>query len=156
MIGDQFSWFFEPSPATTEEIAAVEAATGHRLPDDYRAFAQRFAGGWPNEGGFSFSDQKISTFHACVGVFLNLKATDEYSILRVLESTEAFPHALIPVAEDGGGNHVCLDYRQSPDPTISFWHHGRRGFTDEVSHICETFTAFVDMLHEPMDDALED
>ncbi len=59
----------------------------------------------------------------------------------------------MPFTEDGGGNHVCFDYRSDRNnPPIVFWHHERRGLDNEVSFVAKTFSDFVELLHEPDDD----
>ena len=48
-------------------------------------------------------------------------------VMTQSERTEAYPnipHHLLPIMNDGGGNHVCLDTRASPDepPVVWWWH----------------------------------
>lgn len=152
MTGDSLTWFDQPSPASEDEVIAVESDTGYKLPSDYRDFARYFSGGSPNETDFEFPDDEVETFHASAGEFFNLHHDDDRNLVRWMKRTEFFPTHLLPIAGDGGGNYVCLDYRSASDPTIVFWHSGRRGMKNEISFVAKTFSDFVQLLHMPDDD----
>jgi hypothetical protein len=124
-------------------MGVVERAVQQRLPEDYREFARVGSVGTPDESDFSFADDG-GTFYAAVGVVLNFDPEDDakHRVLSV---------GSVSIAEDGGGNLICLDYGHSLAPSIVFWHHGRCG-PDEISFVCRTFTDFLDALHEPRDD----
>jgi len=151
MTGSSLTWFDQPLPASEDELVAVEGALGYKLPSDYRDFAKHFSGGSPNETDFEFPDGEIEIFHASVGEFFNLHDGDERNLVRWLRRTEFFPEHLIPVAGDGGGNYVCLDYRSAGVPTVVFWHAGRPGMTNNISFVASTFSDFVGLLHLPND-----
>ena len=152
MVGETLTWFTEPSRATGEELAAIERATGWRLPDDFREFALRFSGGAPNETDFDFADGQTGKFYASAAEFLSLKAADERSILQSMQRIEYFPDGLVPFAADGGGNYVCFDFRTSGVPNVVFWNHGRRGLTDEISLVSRSFEDFIHCLKKPPDE----
>jgi cell wall assembly regulator SMI1 len=153
MAGESLTWFDAPSPATDDDITAVENAIGNRFPGDYREFAKRYSGGSPNETDFEFPDDETGTFCASVGEFFTLTPEDDRSLLRRMERTEFFPSGLVPLAGDGGGNYICFDFRSdSSSPPIVFWHHGRRGLDVEISFVAKSFSDFVKLLHKPDDD----
>jgi hypothetical protein len=154
MIGESLSWFSLPSPATDEQIAAVERVVQKRFPDDFREFVKRFSGGAPNETDFEFSDGRDGTFFASAGQFLTFIPDDRNYVLACVNRTEFFPADLLPFAVDGGGNLTCLDFRFSESPSVVFWHCGRRGLTDEISPVARDFTEFIGLLHLPVDDDL--
>lgn len=149
---DSFTWFSDPSPASEEQIAAVEIELGHRFPEDYREFAKLYSGGSPNETDFEFRDSDGEIFFASLGEFFTLLRDHEQNLVSWMRRTESFPSDLIPFAVDGGGNYICLDYRAAREPLISFWHAGRRGMDDEISFVANSFSDFVGLLHEPDDE----
>lgn len=151
MSGDSLTWFDQPSPASEDEVVAVERDLGYKLPNDYREFAKRFSGGSPNETDFEFSDDEVGTFHASASEFFNLHVNDDRNVVRWMKRTEFFPADLVPIAGDGGGNYVCLDYRSASNPIVVFWHNGRRGMTNETSFVAKTFSEFIELLHLPDD-----
>ncbi|MBN8617065.1 MAG: SMI1/KNR4 family protein, partial [Deltaproteobacteria bacterium] len=63
--------------------------------------------------------------------------------------SQDLPRGLMPFANTGGGDLVCLDYRQGPTPSIAYWHHGRCGDEDEVTAVAASFTSFLELLHAP-------
>ncbi len=91
MVGDNLTWFFEPKPATDDEIADLENAIGNRLPSDFREFAKSYSGGSPNETDFEFPDEETGTFHASASVFLPLSRDADENILKTMQRTDFFP-----------------------------------------------------------------
>lgn len=148
MIGDALTWFSDPSPATEADVISIETAIGIRFPPDYLDFVKTFGGGAPNESDFEFPDKSVGVFHAAVGEFLTALPEHPLNILSCTRRTEGLPMRLVPFAIDGGGNLICFDYR-SVGLQISFLHHGRCGFPDEISFVAPSFARFVDMLHPP-------
>jgi hypothetical protein len=148
MVGKQLTWYDAPSPATDDQIASVERAIGHQLPDDYGDFAKRFSGGSPNETDFEFPDSE-GTFYATVSEFFTLLPDDVRNLVRWMQRTEFFPPGLVPFGRDGGGNYVCFDYRYDSGPSVVFWHNGRRGMSNEISFVATSFSTFVALLRRP-------
>lgn len=56
---------------------------------------------------------------------------------------------LIPIALDGGGDFMCLDYRESEsEPKIVYWSYG--AIPDvAIAYIADSFTSFLAMLKPP-------
>ena len=146
----QLEWFDNPASCTEVEIVSVESELGVIFPSDYRDFLLIGAGGSPVETDFRLQDSR-GRGDASIGVFLS-PDEGEYGILPTIRMVgERALSGLIPIAESGGGDFVCLDYRQSNVPTISYWYQGRHGESDEVIAVCETFENFLGMLHAPND-----
>lgn len=103
------------SGATADEIAAAERRLGTMFPEAYRRFLSHF--GYLSVG-------HIETYGLGVSVpsHLDLVRNTE------CERSEFEPHLpvwLIPVMNDGGGNHYCLDTSHviDGDCPVVFWDH---------------------------------
>ncbi len=101
-------------PASKETILQVEQALGVAMPDDYRWFLQTY-------GSLHWLDYIFGT----EGSF-----DSGLNVVRVTrdERTEAYPaipHHLIPIYNDGWGNHDCLDTArmESGRCPVVFWNH---------------------------------
>ena len=152
MVGEDLTWFSDPNPAGEEDIRHAEHVLGQHFPSDFREFVKRFGGGFPDQTDFEFEDDEKGTFYAAVGQFLAIGQRDEAHILGWMARTEFLPDGLVPIALGGGGDYVCLDYRNAAIPSVVFWHHGRRGLPDEVSFVSETFSDFISLLRVPADE----
>jgi len=148
----RFDWFDEPVAVSEEVLDDLEKTLARKFPADYRWFAQRFACGAPeNLTDFRFVDGNGVEFTGGVGTFLSPDPASEEAILRHLEVlVERGVVGLLPVADTGGGDYVCLDWRtESVSPPVVYWHHGRQGLGDEVSAVAGSFSEFIPMLFEP-------
>lgn len=99
--------------ATEEEINTASARLGVPLEGQYRRFLRRF--GW---GGISHWD--LFGLGSDVPSYLNLSRMTES---ERTEMHPRIPHHLLPVMNDGAGNHYCLDTRVSGEPPVVFWDH---------------------------------
>lgn len=99
--------------ATEEEIRNAENALGIPFHGGFRKFLMRF--GWGGVVGVElYGLGKNVPFH------LNLVT------LTLSERTEMHPRLrkeLLPIFNDGAGNHYCLDTSISGEPPIVFWDH---------------------------------
>lgn len=147
----ELEWFEPPTPCEDSDIANLEAHLGVVFPKDYRLFVATSGGGSPVETDFDINEPR-GVFNASIGVFLTV-ADGKYGIAETLRNIEERKiDGLIPVAESGGGDFVCLDYRESDSPVIAYWHHGRHGLDDELVIVCDTFSEFLSLLEEPADE----
>lgn len=101
--------------ATTDEIEQAEAKLGVVLPESFRAFLQQL--GW---GGVE--DIELYGLGSDVPEFLDLVRVTEAE--RTVMQPPLPPH-LVPVLNDGGGNHYCLDSSRQfrGESPIVFWEH---------------------------------
>jgi hypothetical protein len=64
-------------------------------------------------------------------------------------SDDQLPEGLVPFADDGGGDYMCLDYRNKPEaPGVVYWAH-ERGKHDSVFPLANSFSEFLDILQPP-------
>jgi hypothetical protein len=87
-----------------------------------------------------------------VGALLSLNPRDEdhiVNIMKLLAVDDQLPDQIIPFADDGGGDMMCLDYRQDPDhPKVVYWAHEEEKDTS-IFPLADTFTEFLAMLEPP-------
>jgi hypothetical protein len=81
---------------------------------------------------------------SCIGILLSYSSDDPENIFTAYESLKpSLPAGAIPVADDGGGDFVCLDYSRGSPPTIGYWHHGESSLVT----LAASFTDFINMLY---------
>ena len=110
--------------ATDREIADAETAIGDRLPTSYKVFLSTF--GWAR----IYYDPIFG-----VGPSVPL----EYGLVRHTmgeryEFEPNIPHHLIPVMNDGAGNHYCLDTANfhGEECPVVFWDHEHEDGSDQA------------------------
>ena len=109
------------------EISAAESKLGVAFPTSYRMFLTRI--GWGR-----FASERLFGLGADVPPYLDL--------VRVTwsERTQAFPtmpNRLIPIMNDGAGNHFCLESSliSNGENPVVFWDHelGREQKTRQIA-----------------------
>lgn len=106
----------------------------------------------PVQSDFVISETR-GKFVGSIGTFLSLVPEDEYSVQRAIDMRrEQLPEGLVPIAESGGSDYLCFDFRNVTIPKLCYWHHGRIGLVDEVTVVADSLTEFGSMLTEPGDD----
>lgn len=144
---EEIQWAEDVPPTTLETIGQFERKLGISFPDDYKAFAQKYAGGTPR----TFSDFDFildgQPFFAAVGAFLAFQTWDDWpeteAVQWVQENVEGLPPHFVPISSGGGSDLVGYDFRYAP-PKIAFWMFG----VEEPVVIAETFTEFLNMLYD--------
>lgn len=98
-----------------EQVEDAERRLAVRLPESYRAFLSEF--GWGR-----FADDEIYGLGSDVPSHLDLvrNAVAEQTVMEPL-----MPHGLVPVMNDGAGNHYCLNTRSfcGNECPVVFWDH---------------------------------
>lgn len=103
------------APLTEQEISEVEALLDARLPSEYRVFLETF-GESDFDGWVSFSTDEVSV---SVGLFFGRDLPEV-----VKDSSDWLPSKMIPIAEDGGGNFICLSLAPADFGEVYFRYHG--------------------------------
>jgi len=146
---------FERSEESVSDnvIDGAETLLGVRFPDAYRAMIREYSGAF---GDVEFRvDRPSPGFDYCsVGLLHSLNPCSRNSIYSVMASwpEHDLSDRIIPFGDDGGGNYVCFDYRQSDVPKIVFYFHELSG-EDGIMKVCDTFGEFLDRLQLPEHDA---
>lgn len=136
-----------------EQLSGAEQLLGVKFPVEYREEVQNFGGSF---GDVAFLvDRPSEGFDRCsIGLLLSLLPQSRNSIYRVMAAWEEHELSarLIPIAEDGGGNYLCLDYRNGDEPDVVFYFHELSG-DDGIIFVCSTFAEFLTRLVETQDHA---
>lgn len=127
---------------TIDEVNVVESLAIHPLPTDYRNFLLSGNVFVPEENRFAGPDVT-----GRVAKFLGLSTQRDEDIRAVVETyADRVPENVLPIAQAGGGNLVCLHLLSG---AIYFWdHEAEAGEGDAVDHsnlhyLSDSFSAFL-------------
>lgn len=147
---EDLSWENCHAEESDARVSAVEAVLGVRLPEDYRECIKKYHGGTPSRSRFTFKDQKLGDMESCLGVLLSLDEDDAENLVDTWhELAPQLPRAVVPFADDGGGDFICFDYRdvrQTTTPVVVYWHH-ERVQPEALTPLCNSFSEFMSMLY---------
>ena len=145
---------FEPSgePITDDHIAGSERLLGIVFPDSYAAMIRRFSGSY-GEAEIRVDRPSGGFEHCSVGLILSLLPHSRDSIYGAMSNWDEheLSASVIPIAEDGGGNYLCLDYRAGASPRVVFYYHELPG-DDGLMHVCDTFNELLSRAVAPTDE----
>lgn len=136
------------APMTEEELHSIETDLGESLPEDYRDFLLTYGAAsfgelvefrlrdshpiHPVEGNpMPISCYKKGPFSD----FYGSKASTN-SLARHIETYKGrMPDTMISIADDGGGNQICLGIRGKEQGRVYYWDHHNEW--DEVDYLEE-------------------
>lgn len=108
-------------------------------------------GGFPDPDTFLMSSRE-----EMLNNLINLKSDTDYNIFQMIDAvSDRLVSGIVPFGRDAGGNLICFDYRSGNEPTVVFWDHEIAGGGEPeraISFICNSFTEFLNMLHESADE----
>ena len=112
---------FDPAdePATDSQIRGAELLIGQSLPVTCRWILARYGGAC---GHLEFSVPWTSDLFS-VGQWLSVlpwHSNNMWSVLSCWPEHE-MPLTAIPIGVDGGGNWLCLDYRETAIPRVAYY-----------------------------------
>lgn len=116
----------EQPPVSADQLAAAEqqlADLGQRIPPSYKAFLAEHDGGEPVRNGFSYAGEG-EVENGEVQVFLGIAPSPDGDLVsKAKVMRDRVPPGVIVIADDPGGNHICLDSRDGRDGPVLFWDH---------------------------------
>lgn len=145
------TWHADYAPLDDSVMTGAELILGLKLPGSYRALAQAWPGGRPDADEFEVR-HRSGSWRSSVGVLLSLdpRHTDNvFECIKHVAVDDQLPAGLLPIIDDGGGDLICLDYREGGDePAVVYWAH-ELGGDDAVVGLCSSFHEFLALLeHE--------
>lgn len=139
------------SPPLPEHVlSGAELLLGVHFPADYRDCVRHNHGAQPTLGEFE-AGAPGDRWEGSLGELLTLDPRAPHNVFAVLAGLavdEQLPGFVVPIADDGGGNFLCLDYRADNSrthPTVAFWFH-EVGGADGIVYVAAHFAAFLAML----------
>lgn len=136
------------------DLVQFESKWQIELPAQYRLFLRRYNGGYPDPTDFSFKSGKSGSSLSC---FFGVKESGELSLDDALSTfKDRIPKRMFPVADDQGGNLICISLSGQDAGNIYFWNHeleadATQGFTTETTNnlilIADSFDEFIENLH---------
>ena len=140
-------------PATEYDVSSLENKLGISLPSDYRQFLFSYnGGGRPDPCLFPIAGNTADD-HGIVEWLYVINVEDQFDLVDVIEVyEERLPPELLPIAEDPGGNLICLSVSGPNRGKVYFWDHEGEGKSGEAStysnvyYVADSFQAFIDSL----------
>lgn len=112
----------QASPVSPERIKQFEQENGFLLPDAYKNFLLRSNGGEPTPDRLIVPGWRGKS--TAVNRFFGLEEGGSYDLEASLHNVEDYvPSGFIPIAEDSGGNLLCLGTAGSQAGKVYFWDH---------------------------------
>src|SRR5688572_18794485 len=99
-------------PITNERVREIESSLSVVFPNDFRDCVKICHGGTPSKHNF-LVPAPLGSFGSCLGYLLNFSKEDEDNIEAILRDMVVRPGELVPFAEDGGGDFICFDYKNT-------------------------------------------
>jgi hypothetical protein len=106
-------------PVTEEEMKSIEADLGVSLPSDYRDLLTTY-------GAASFGklvEYRTGFGKAPLSHFYGSKDGKQSLSKRINTYKGRMPDTLIPIADDGGGDQICLGIKGEEQGKIYYWDH---------------------------------
>lgn len=135
---------FEPTdPIDPRMIEGAERLLGVDFPPLYRQLLREFQGSY----GEAQFDVPGSDSPASIGLWLAISPWSSESMWDHLSNwpEHGLPREIVPIADNGCGDSLCLDYRGRSEPAVAMWYHEVSG-TDGLYRISESFAEFFELL----------
>ncbi|MCL1791108.1 MAG: SMI1/KNR4 family protein [Peptococcaceae bacterium] len=131
-----------------ENITEFESKHNIKLPELYIRFLLEQNGGYPERSTFRISSSQgntvLNVFFGIGDIYDNL---DDY--LDIYE--DRMPSSFIPIADDPGGNVICLGIGGDYCENIFFWDHEQENDDADMSNmyfLARNIYEFIEALHD--------
>lgn len=134
---------------TESVIQDFERINGVQLPQQYREFLLKYNGGYPKPYYFTISKEQgigmVNIFYGIGEMYDNLdKKIDIFD--------DIFDAGFIPIADDSGGNQICLGLTEMHFGNVYFWIHDEDPEDmDNMYFLAKDFLGFLEKLHDEME-----
>ncbi len=139
-------------PISEKDIVELESIYKIQLPINYRNFLIKYNGGRPEPDCFNFKD---GTSGSDINMFFGLCKDYNYNLTAQIEIfKDRIPYSLFSIAEDSGGNIICIGIKGEYLGKIYFWDHELEADVGEVPDfsnitlIADSFQEFLDGLYD--------
>ena len=132
------------------DLSEFEARIGYRLPDQYREFLLVHNGALVEPRCFWVEDDTYSD--EIEGCFYGLHDGYGHNFKsRYLDDPSHFPKKVLPIADDGMGNYICIGLEGSQRGRILFYDHERHWENNtaaDLEPLADSFENFLSGLFE--------
>ncbi len=142
------------TPLSEADLQALESRLAFPLPNEYRQFLLAHNGGRLNPAEFHFKNQTGPYTDSCVDSFYAVYDGDHNNFEKIYLFCKAeglFPPHIIPIADDPGGNIICLSVSGPDMNSVYFWDHegiDEYGKQANLHLIADSFSEFLLGLEE--------
>lgn len=148
-MADRIEWQNAPAtPLPDDMLRGAELLFGVTFPADYRECVRVNHGGHPEPRGFTVRGAS-GAWGSCLPALLSLdwrRSENVWAVLSGLAVDGQLPDKLFPIAEDGGGDLLCLDFRgDTSTPPVVYWSHDVGG-AEAVVQVATSFAELLSML----------
>lgn len=151
----EIHWEFTSPPLSDDMIRGAELLLGVKFPPDYAKCLKNYHGAQPLECEYVF-ETPDGTMWGSFGILLTISPYKAENIFVCLHYTGSV-RDVIPIVADGGGNYICLDYRNDEartHPQVVYYDH-EEDVEQNLFYLCDSFSELLDMLYMP-DDVRQD
>ena len=141
-------------PISDKDLEKFEHQIGAKLPIAFREFLQKYNGGVIRPSGFRYANEGIDNF-GYIRHFFSITDENEYnSLLKQFKMSQSYlPNRLLPIADDGLGNLICISIKGSDIGKIYFADHDIPEEEEEnLFVIADNFVSFLESLSEYTED----
>jgi cell wall assembly regulator SMI1 len=123
----------DPFPPTNEAaIRQFEVQLNVDLPSTYRSFLLDYNGGRPLRAEFPITGDPLNP-SGTINWFFGIHDGQHYDVRRAYSVYQnRVPANFLPIAEDPGGNLICLSIAGNDYGVVYFWDHDYEALSDEV------------------------
>ena len=120
-----YSLIERSTPVTPEVVRQFERELGYNFPTDYGEFLSSYGCQTPDGYAyFQYVDPDPRGTRGILNVFFGIDPGSEYDVTANLEQYQGrIPNHLLPIADDPGGNIVCLCVQGANRGAVYFWDH---------------------------------
>jgi len=131
-------------PLSESQIAGAEKVLGVCFPFAYRQLVLKYNNSY-GEAVFPIPEAKHP---ASIGHWLSLLPWDTESMWSALSNWKEheLPEAIVPIAQNGGGDYLCLDFRSEETPRVVMWYHELQG-SEGLCLVADSFEGFLRTLY---------
>ena len=140
------TFYNQKDSISNEDILELENFIGLKFPQSYREHILRYNGGRCKPNVYSFNENGEST-ESDLNVFLSLPNELKEYVLDYKINNTRIPESFLPIAEDSGGNLICISCEGKDRGKIFFWDHEREG-EDNIYFIADSFDEFLNGLKD--------
>jgi SMI1/KNR4 family protein SUKH-1 len=144
----------DPKPSAGQMIRQIERQLDTALPDDYVEFLQDYGCyAFDHHVTFTFQEKYPGGNKGVVNVFFGVDPGETYNLWsNYIDYQGRVPSNLLPIANDPGGNLICLSVTSEDKGTVYFWDHEEESSEEEelryanVYRVADSFTSFINSL----------